>query len=317
MMIAPVSWLRWKLLQSREIGSREGASGIGAAAVAMVAVLATGATGRAILINETTEVPASVTIVGSQIPTADAWTERLSDPSAWRGGRYIGDRRGRRSLRPDHERADEEPSWWDDDEEERPPERTGFNSGTYRTVCVRLCDGFFFPISFATTPENFSRDSDSCNARCGSPARLYVYPNPGGEPEQMVGLDGKPYSALKSAFLFRTNYDAACTCKAQPWSQEALARHRAFAEARKKADTRTVARTIRSEQPATPRQAGASAETSGSAASVRPGGAMLLGADQPPPRALRKSEVQPKAASRSGGSSRGRSDWQRRAFSGD
>ncbi|HEY6027233.1 MAG TPA: DUF2865 domain-containing protein, partial [Pseudolabrys sp.] len=27
--------------------------------------------------------------------------------------------------------------------------------GTYRTVCVRTCDGYYFPISFATTPDRF------------------------------------------------------------------------------------------------------------------------------------------------------------------
>jgi hypothetical protein len=307
MMIAPVGWLRWKLPESSEAGRGDGARGIGAAAVAMVAVLATGATGRAML-EMSAAAPAlgSIVIVGNQIPTGDAWTERLSDPSAWRGGRYISDRRGRRPMRPGEEPPE------DADDEDRPPELTGFNRGTYRTVCVRLCDGYFFPISFATTPENFARDADACNARCGSPARLYVYPNPGGEPEQMVGLDGKPYSALKSAFLFRTNYDAACTCKPQPWSQEALARHRAFADAQKKVGTRTGARTIRSDQIRTD----AASDDSG-AAQGRPQGAMLLGADQPQPRAPGKSDVQTKAGNRTGGSSGGRSDWQRRAFTGD
>ena len=33
-----------------------------------------------------------------------------------------------------------------------PPTDAGPPSGTYRTVCVRSCDGFYFPISFATVP---------------------------------------------------------------------------------------------------------------------------------------------------------------------
>src|SRR5271168_5548271 len=32
----------------------------------------------------------------------------------------------------------------------------GPQSGTFRTVCVRSCDGFYFPISFATVPGRFS-----------------------------------------------------------------------------------------------------------------------------------------------------------------
>jgi hypothetical protein len=311
-MIAPVGLLRSRLPESSDSGIPEIARGIGAAVVAIAAVLATGATGRAILDGEAAA-PATgtIAIVGGQIPSSDAWTERLSDPSAWRGGRYFGERRGRRSLRPS-EPLDEPPQAFDG--EDRPPERAGFNGGSYRTVCVRLCDGYFFPVSFATTPEHFTRDSAACSARCGSPARLYVYPNPGGEPEQMIGLDGKPYSALKSAFLFRTNYDASCTCKPQPWSQEALARHRAFADAKKKAGTRAVARTIRSEPQLEERRAEATGDTPG--VPRRPGGAMLLGAEQPP-RGARNADNPSKAGSRRGTPAGGRGDWQRRAFSGD
>ena len=125
----------------------------------------------------------------------------------------------------------------------------------------------------------------------------------------MVDLDGKPYTALKSAFLFRTKYDAACTCKPQPWSKEALARHRAYADAEKKSGTQThiVARTVRTGQRPEPHQAGASSDASGTAARARPNGAMLLGADQ----------RQPPSASRRGGSHGRRNDWQHRAFTGD
>lgn len=313
-MIALVGWMRWKLPQSSAMRLREVARGIGAIGVAAVAVVAMGVAGRA-LDDAEIAAPAvgSIATIGAQIPTSDAWTERLSDPTAWRGGRYIGDRRGRRSLRPGEAAAESEYDPYYD--EDRPPERTGFNHGSYRTVCVRLCDGYFFPISFATTPESFGRDSAACSARCNSPARLYVYPNPGGEPEQMIGLDGKPYSALKSAFLFRTSYDATCTCKPQPWSQEALARHRAFADAQKKSGARTVARTIRPEL----RQADAADDAGGGRASGRLDGAMLLGADQPPatPVATRRAEQEPRPGNRRGGSYGRRSDWKSRAFGGD
>src|SRR3981081_2667513 len=36
------------------------------------------------------------------------------------------------------------------------PVDSGPPSGTYRTVCVRTCDGFYFPISFATVPSRFA-----------------------------------------------------------------------------------------------------------------------------------------------------------------
>src|SRR5215831_20969620 len=36
-----------------------------------------------------------------------------------------------------------------------PPGDLGPPSGTYRTVCVRTCDGGYFPVSFATVPARF------------------------------------------------------------------------------------------------------------------------------------------------------------------
>jgi hypothetical protein len=107
--------------------------------------------------------------------------------------------------------------------------RRSENGTTYRTVCVRLCDGYYWPISFATGRDAFDRDSKTCKKSCESPAALYYYPNPGGEPEDMVGLDGKPYKSLDTAFVYRANYDASCKCRPHPWEAEAAERHRRYA----------------------------------------------------------------------------------------
>lgn len=100
---------------------------------------------------------------------------------------------------------------------------------TYRTMCVRLCDGYFFPVSFATSPEFFENDEAACQASCASPARLYVFKNPGETAAAMENLAGRPYLKLETAYKFRTNYDAACTCKGQPWDEAARDRHRVYA----------------------------------------------------------------------------------------
>ena len=39
---------------------------------------------------------------------------------------------------------------------------------TYRTVCVRMCDGYYFPVSFSVTPDRFERDRQSCENSCGA-----------------------------------------------------------------------------------------------------------------------------------------------------
>lgn len=62
---------------------------------------------------------------------------------------------------------------------------------TYRTLCVRACDGYYFPVSFSTLPSNFSHDTQQCQSQCAAPAELFVYRNPGEEAEQMVSIDGR------------------------------------------------------------------------------------------------------------------------------
>ncbi len=91
----------------------------------------------------------------------------------------------------------------------------GGQFGTYRTLCVRKCDGYYFPISFSTVPARFSADEQTCQSMCpGSNVDLYIYRNPGEDVSQMVSLAGEPYSALPTAFRYRKEYDAACTCRA-------------------------------------------------------------------------------------------------------
>jgi hypothetical protein len=85
---------------------------------------------------------------------------------------------------------------------------------TYRTVCVRLCDGYYFPISFSTLPNHFQRDAEACQSKCAAPAQLYYYQNPGASVEQAVAAgSNEPYTQLKSAFRYRKEYVSGCSCK--------------------------------------------------------------------------------------------------------
>ena len=88
----------------------------------------------------------------------------------------------------------------------------GVPGSSFRTICVRTCDGYYFPISFATTQDKLQQDSQICQSRCGGPAKLYYYPNPGGEVQQAVGLDGTPYTALRNAFRYRKELVSSCGC---------------------------------------------------------------------------------------------------------
>jgi hypothetical protein len=102
-----------------------------------------------------------------------------------------------------------------------PPPDLGPQSGTFRTVCVRSCDGAYFPISFATVPGRFPDDEKTCRALCpAAEATLYAYRNPGEDMNQAVSINGQPYSSLPNAFRYRQEFNPSCACKAagQTWS---------------------------------------------------------------------------------------------------
>ena len=48
----------------------------------------------------------------------------------------------------------------------------------------------------------------------------------------MVDLEGRPYTKLENAFRHQREYVPDCTCRGNPWDEEAQARHRAYAEAK-------------------------------------------------------------------------------------
>ena len=78
---------------------------------------------------------------------------------------------------------------------------SGQMGGTFRTICVRTCDGFYFPISFETTPDRFRDDEATCQRMCpAAEVSLYTYHNPGEEVTQAVSLNGRLYTELPTAF---------------------------------------------------------------------------------------------------------------------
>ena len=122
-------------------------------------------------------------------------------------------------------------------EEEQQPETPIYRSidpnGRYRSVCVRLCDGFFYPISFATYSSRLAQEQEQCQSSCAAPAELYVYRNPGQEIEQAISLNGSAYMDLPVALKFRKSYVNGCSCKQAEYNPTEIeaANKRAEAEA--------------------------------------------------------------------------------------
>jgi Protein of unknown function (DUF2865) len=101
------------------------------------------------------------------------------------------------------------------------PGGDGAPSGTYHTVCVRACDGFYFPISYSTVPSRFSDDAHACQRLCpAAEAELYSFHNPGEDMQQAMSISGQAYTALPNAFRYRKEIVAGCSCRrpGQSWA---------------------------------------------------------------------------------------------------
>jgi hypothetical protein len=86
---------------------------------------------------------------------------------------------------------------------------------------VRTCDGFYFPISYSTTPASFAQDDQVCQRMCpASEVVLYSHRNPGEDIAQAISTGGRSYSELPTAFAFRKAFNASCSCRApgQTWA---------------------------------------------------------------------------------------------------
>jgi hypothetical protein len=95
-------------------------------------------------------------------------------------------------------------------------------AGTYRTLCVRTCDGFYFPVSYSTVPGKFADDERLCQRLCpAAETALYTHRNPGEDINRAVSISGQPYTQLANAFAYRKQFNAACSCRApgQSWAQ--------------------------------------------------------------------------------------------------
>ncbi len=87
--------------------------------------------------------------------------------------------------------------------------------GTYRTLCVRTCDGYYFPISFSTSQKRFEEDLAQCQQMCpGTETALFVHPMPGGDAENSISYrTGQPYASLENAFAYRKMVNRECSCR--------------------------------------------------------------------------------------------------------
>jgi hypothetical protein len=124
-----------------------------------------------------------------------------------------------------------------EEEYQTPVYRSINPNGRYRSVCVRLCDGFYFPIHYSTYGSRLAQDAEECQANCAAPAELYVYRNPGQEIEQAISLSGSAYMDLPVALKYRKEYVKGCSCKQSEYNPTEIEAANKKAEAEPEAGT--------------------------------------------------------------------------------
>lgn len=108
-------------------------------------------------------------------------------------------------------------------------EETPDAAGNAQTMCVRTCDGYYWPLHYPVSKRDFASEANLCQATCGAQARLYVRPGPGTDAEEMKDLDGNSYGASPNAFAYRKGLVNGCACRPMPWSDGERARHEGYA----------------------------------------------------------------------------------------
>lgn len=97
-----------------------------------------------------------------------------------------------------------------------PGEYQFLGGGSYRTLCVRTCDGYYWPISYSSSRSDFERDEQNCQTMCpGAEVRLFSHRVPEQESEAMVDGMGNAYADLPNAFKYREasfQRPETCTC---------------------------------------------------------------------------------------------------------
>jgi hypothetical protein len=85
--------------------------------------------------------------------------------------------------------------------------------GSSQTVCVRLCDGFYFPINNRSHSDNFNEELAMCVGRCpGADVSLYVHGSGEAVESMRSTVTGEPYARLPTAFAYRKTLVSNCGC---------------------------------------------------------------------------------------------------------
>jgi hypothetical protein len=145
--------------------------------------------------------------------------------------------------------------------------------GGSQAVCVRTCDGGYFPLSISARGADPAFLTSLCQALCPN-ATVAVYTRaPYTQIETAVALEGDaPYSEMPNALKYQKSFDASCTCKppGQSWVDALAGADRLLGGERKTDILVTPEKSVELSAPKTDNRAAAAAGAQPSSAAGTP-----------------------------------------------
>jgi hypothetical protein len=92
-----------------------------------------------------------------------------------------------------------------------------------RSVCVRLCDGYFFPVAPISSLGDLAAHEATCAGQCpDAPTQLFIEPAGSDRIEDAVSTNGARYAALPMALSNRSSAFKTCSCHRRPGEMVSL-----------------------------------------------------------------------------------------------
>ncbi|MFV0279168.1 MAG: DUF2865 domain-containing protein [Rhodoblastus sp.] len=106
--------------------------------------------------------------------------------------------------------------------------------GGSEAVCVRTCDGYFFPISYSARRANLNGLQDMCSALCPA-TETKLYTRAPSNMKSALSINGDPYTSLENAFKYEKTLVPDCSCRkpGQSWSEALVGAEQLLGEGRK------------------------------------------------------------------------------------
>lgn len=92
--------------------------------------------------------------------------------------------------------------------------------GGSRTVCVRMCDGYYFPLSRSSNSNRYASEDALCKRLCPN-ADAQLFTLSGDDIRNAYSVSGQSYMSTPNALRYRKELVSSCTCRApgQSWAQ--------------------------------------------------------------------------------------------------